>query len=196
MPPSVIDSHTETQTRVIAQLNLSTDSLQANTTIPDINLVHYYIVELGSILKKVYLQKPDCNPIQSLSWINEYGVWDSFIFSHNIDRKGSVTERMYGKKFGNWVGTNFNYNLDQAGNIRVGTQQTDSATIYTGWISQTMQNWLVELFKSPRFYLYTTEIESVRVTSSAFSYEQSRFEDLISQAVDVEFTNNNNGISL
>ena len=192
----LLDSYTETQTRVIAQLNLSTDSLQVNTTIPDINIVHYYIVELGSILKKVYLQKAECNPIQSLSWINEYGVWDSFIFSHNIERKGSVTERMYGKKFGNWVGTNFNYNLDQAGNIRVGTQQTDSATIYTGWISQTLQNWLIELFKAPRFYLYTNEIESVRVTSSAFSYEQSRFEDLISQAVDIEFTNNNNGISL
>jgi len=192
----LIHSYYQIQTTVIAQLNLSTDSLVANAGVPDIDAVHYYIVELGSILKKVYIQKPECNPIQSLSWINEYGVWDSFIFDHNLERKGSVTERMYGKKFGNWVGTNFNYNLDQAGNIRVGTQQTDSATIYTGWISQTMQNWLIELFKSPRFYLYTTEIESVRVTSSAFSYEQSRFEDLISQAVDVEYTNNHLGLSL
>ena len=192
----LIDSYFEARTRVIAQLNLSTDSLQSNTSIPDINLVSYYIVELGSILQKVYLQKAECNPIQTLSWINEYGVWDSFIFDHNLERKGSVTDRMYGKKFGQWVGTTFVYNLNQAGNIRVGTQQTDSATLYTGWISQTLQNWLVELFKAPRFYLYTDKQISVRVTSSAFSYEQNRFEDLISQAVDVEYSNNHMGLSL
>jgi hypothetical protein len=192
----LIHSYYQVQTTVIAQINLSTDSLVANAGVPDIDAVHYYIVEIGSILKRVYIQKAHCNPIQSLSWINEYGAWDSFIFDHNLERKGGVTERMYGKKFGQWVGTNFVYNLNQAGNIRVGTQVTDSATLYTGWISQTLQNWLVELFKAPRFYLYTNKQISVRVTSSQYTYEQQRFEDLISQSVDVEYTNNHLGLSL
>ena len=186
----------QTQTTVIAQLNLSTDSLAANTGVPDINLVDYYTVVLGSIEQKIYIKKADCNPIQSLLWVNEYGVWDSFIFDHNLERKGSVSERMYGKKFGQWVGNNFVYNLNQAGNIRVGTQVTDSATLYTGWISQALQNWLVSLFKSPRFVLYTDKQISVRVTSTQYTYEQQRFEDLLSQSVDVEYTNNHLGLSL
>ena len=192
----LIHTYAQTQTTVIAQLNLSTDSLVLNAGVPDINLVDYYTVVLGSIEKKIYIKKAECNPIQSLMWINEYGVWDSFIFDHNLERKGSVTDRMYGKKFGQWVGNNFVYNLNQAGNIRVGTQVTDSATLYTGWISQPLQNWLVSLFKSPRFVLYTDKQTSVRVTSSQYTYEQQRFEDLISQSVDIEYTNNHMGLSL
>ena len=192
----LLHSYYQTQTTVIAQLNLSTDSLVANAGVPNINLVDYYVLELGTIEQKIYIKKAECNPIQSLLWINEYGVWDSFIFDHNIERKGSVTDRMYGKKFGQWVGNNFVYNLNQAGNIRVGTQVTDSATLYTGWISQPLQNWLVSLFKSPRFVLYTDKQISVRVTSTQYTYEQQRFEDLISQSVDVEYTNNHLGLSL
>ena len=192
----LLHSYYQTQTTVIAQLNLSTDSLAANAGVPNISLVDYYVLELGTIEQKIYIKKAECNPIQSLMWINEYGVWDSFIFDHNLERKGSVSERMYGKKFGQWVGNNFVYNLNQAGNIRVGTQVTDSATLYTGWISQSLQNWLVSLFKSPRFVLYTDKQISVRVTSTQYTYEQQRFEDLLSQSVDVEYTNNHLGLSL
>lgn len=192
----LLHTYYQTQTTVIAQLNLSTDSLVLNAGVPDIDLVDYYTVVLGSIEKKIYIKKAECNPIQSLMWINQYGVWDSFIFDHNLERKGIVTDRMYGKKFGQWVGNNFVYNLNQAGNIRVGTQVTDSATLYTGWISQPLQNWLVSLFKSPRFVLYTDKQISVRVTSSQYTYEQQRFEDLISQSVDIEYTNNHMGLSL
>lgn len=190
-------TYTDTQTRVLTQLNLSTGNLTATAGVPDIDIISYYTVQIGtSEMLTIYFYDDYCNGIQSLQWINEFGVWDQFVFAHNIERKGSVTERMYGRKFGGWAGVSFDYDLQDAGNVRVGTQQTDKATIYTEWISESVQNWLIELYKAPRFTLYKDELIPCRVTSTEFTYKQQRFEDLISESVDVEYVNNHNGLSL
>jgi len=130
-------------------------------------------------------------------WINQFGSWDSFIFRHNVERKGEVTERTYTKKFGAWDGTTFTYDLNNAGNIRVGTQQTDKLTIYTDWITQAEQNYLTTLYKAPRYFLYYAGyIYNVRVTSNQFTFKKARFEEEISEAVELDIVNNHNGLSL
>lgn len=205
----LLDTYTSgAQSYVIAQVNTNTTLLQsvAGFAALDLALAAYYTVQIGSSEEiEVYFYGGSasapvdlCGEYSTLMFLNEWGAFDSFVFGHNVERKGSVTDRRYGRKFGGWNGTSYQYNLMDAGDVRIGTSQIDSATIYTDWITQTEQNWLIELYKSSRFAWYDKNDNqyAVRVTSNQFSYQLQRFEELISEAVDFEFVNSNNGLNL
>jgi len=61
-----------------------------------------------------------------------------------------------------------------------------------------MQRWLCELYKAPRHYLIDVDgvVDSIKITTNQFSFQQDRFEELISESVAFEYTNGHNGISL
>jgi hypothetical protein len=199
-PSGLIDSYTDTQDYEIAQININNYTLQNDCGFSpfDLALSNRVIVSINSSEQYViWKYTEDCNPAYTLEWINELGAWDSFIFAHNLEKSFDVTERSYSRKFGGWNGTLYQYDLNDAGTVRVGTQQTDKMTIYTDWITEQEQHYLLTLYKAPRFYLFDggTEIP-VRVTNTQGKYQYSRWEELISETVDVELVNNHNGISL
>lgn len=199
---SLIDSYSETQSFLISQVNLSPQNLAGIMTLTGLS---YYTVQVeGSEMFTIHLhpyvlQTDMCNSPYVLQWLNEFGSYDQFIFDHNIEFSGSVKERTYGKQFGNWVSGSFTYSLKDSGSIRVGTRQTDKGVVYTKYITQTLQHWLCELYKSPRHYL-TEPLEgttdTIRITSTQFTFAQDRFEDLISESVAFEYTNEHNSISI
>jgi len=198
---TLLDSYTNTQNYKIAQINTKTSLLSttAGFTDGDILAASYYTVQVGtSEIFTFYFYDDYCGTIQSLQWMNEWGAFDSFVFAHNLELSGNVTDRKYNRPFGGWSGSTYTYDLEDAGEVRIGTQQKDSGTIYTSWITEGQQNWLTELYKSPRFVL-TKLGESatpIRITSNQFTFKQQRFEDLVSESVAFEFTNNHNGLSL
>jgi len=196
----VIDTYTDTQSYIIPQINVNIDTLYTDCgfSYVDIAAAEWVNVTLDNATFRIDIYQPECDDDPStLQWINQFGSWDSFIFRHNVERKGEVTERTYTKKFGTWDGTTFTYDLNNAGNIRVGTQQTDKLTIYTDWITQAEQNYLTTLYKAPRYFLYYAGyIYNVRVTSNQFTFKKARFEEEISEAVELDIVNNHNGLSL
>lgn len=196
----VINSYTENQTFYVPQVVI-TDSILlglSGFSALDVAETEWIDIEIGGAIFTVYLYDADCDDDPStLQWINQFGSWDSFIFRHNVERKGEVSERTYTKKFGTWDSTTYTYDLNNAGNIRVGTQQIDKLTIYTDWITQVEQNYLTTLYKSPRYFLYYDgDTYNVRVTSNQFTFKKARFEDEISEAVELDIVNNHNGLSL
>lgn len=196
----VIDTYTDTDTFYVPQVVITDSILQGvcGFSSIDIAAAECVTIEIDNAIFTVFLYDAECDDDPStLQWINQFGSWDSFIFRHNVERKGEVTDRTYTKKFGAWDGTTFNYNLNNAGNIRVGTQQIDKLTIYTDWITQAEQNYLTTLYKSPRYLLYHDgDTYNVRVTSNQFTFKKARFEDEISEAVELDIVNNHNGLSL
>lgn len=198
---TLLDTYTNTQNYKIAQINTNTSLLEstAGFTSGDIASASYYTVQVGtSEIFTFYFYDDYCGTIQSLQWMNEWGAFDSFVFAHNLELSGSVTDRKYNRSFGGWSGSTFTYDLEDAGEVRIGTQQKDSGTIYTSWISQAQQNWLTELYKSPRFVLTRLGESAVpiRITSNQFTFKQQRFEELVNESVSFEFVNNHNGLSL
>tara|TARA_R110000868_G_scaffold279203_1_gene539277 strand:- start:25066 stop:26190 length:1125 start_codon:yes stop_codon:yes gene_type:complete len=194
----LVDSLTSAMpTYLITQLNLNTDLLTGiGLTLTGAS---YYTVQVeGSEILTVEFITEYCNNPNTLQWLNEFGAYDSFVFLHNLEKSGDVKESTYGKQFGEWIGTSFDYNLKDVGTIRVGTKQKDKGVIYTDWISQAIQNWLVELYKSPRYYLIdvTGYVDYINVTSNSLTFKQQRFEDLINESVAFDYINEHNGISL
>ena len=194
---TLLDFYSETQSFLISQLNLSVANL-INAGISLAGASYYTVQVEGSEMLTVHLLKEYCNSPNTLQWLNEFGAYDSFIFMHNLEQSGEVKDQAYGKQFGEWNNTTFEYNLEDSGTIRVGTKQKDKGIIYTDYISQTMQRWLCELYKSPRYYLYDVQgnIDYIRVTSTQFTFKQDRFEELISESVAFEYINEHNGLSL
>ena len=196
----IIDTYTDTQSFIIPQINVNKDTLSADCGFNglDIAAAEWVNVTLDNATFRIDIYQEECDDDPStLQWINQFGSWDSFIFRHNVERKGEVTERTYTKKFGTWDGTTYGYDLNNAGNIRVGTQQIDKLTIYTDWITQAEQNYLTTLYKAPRYFLYYAgDTYNVRVTSNQFTFKKARFEDEISEAVELDIVNNHNGLSL
>lgn len=199
-PLGVIDTYTDTQNFAIAQVNINNYTLQNDCGFSPLDLAAADSVKIyiGTSKKyTVYFYTEGCNTAYTLEWINELGAWDSFIFAHNLEESFDVTERSYTRKFGSWNGSIFSYDLNDAGNVRVGTQQTDKITIYTDWITETEQHFLLTCYKAPRFYLFTKGNEvPVKITSTQGKYQYARWEELISEAVDLQLVNNHNGISL
>lgn len=195
----VIDTYTDTQSFIIPQVNVNFETLTVDCGFnpAGVLIAEWVNVSLDNATFRVDIYQAECDDDASiLQWINQFGSWDSFIFRHNVERKGEVSERTYTKKFGAWDGTTFTYDLNNAGNIRVGTQQIDKLTIYTDWITQDEQNYLTTLYKSPRYFLYYGGTYNVRVTSNQFTFKKARFEEEISEAVELDIVNNHNGLSL
>jgi hypothetical protein len=197
---TILDTYTDTQDFTVAQVNINTYTLQNDCGFSPLNLAAADSVTVyigGSKVYTVHFYDIGCNPAYTLEWINELGAWDSFIFAHNLEESFDVTERSYTRKFGSWNGSIFSYNLNDAGNVRVGTQQTDNMTIYTDWITETEQHFLLTCYKAPRFYLFNSGDEiPVKITNTQGKYQYARWEELISEAVDLQLVNNHNGISL
>ena len=197
---TLLDTYTDTQDFSIAQVNINTYTLQNDCGfgVLDLTLADSVKVYIGSGKPStIYFYTVGCNPPYTLEWINQLGAWDSFIFAHNLEESFDITERSYTRKFGSWNGSIFSYDLNDAGNVRVGTQQTDKMTIYTDWITETEQHFLLTCYKAPRFYLFNSGDEiPVKITNTQGKYQYARWEELISEAVDLQLVNNHNGISL
>jgi hypothetical protein len=194
---TLLDFYSETQSFLISQLNLSATNLIGAGL--DLTGASYYTVQVeGSEMLRIDFLLDYCYSPNTLQWLNEFGAYDSFIFEHNLEQSGEVKDQTYGKQFGQWNGTSFEYDLNSAGTLRVGTKQKDKGVIYTKYISQSMQRWLCELYKSPRHYIIDIDgvVDSIKITTNQFSFQQDRFEDLISESVAFDYTNSHNGISL
>jgi hypothetical protein len=194
---TLLDFYSETQSYLISQINLSPELLIDAGL--DLTGASYYTVQVeASEMLRIDLLLDYCYSPNTLQWPNEFGAYDSFIFEHNLEQSGEVKDQTYGKQFGQWNGTSFEYDINSAGTLRVGTKQKDKGVIYTSYITQSKQRWLCELYKSPRHYLIDTEgtVDSIKITTNQFSFQQDRFEELISESVAFEYTNGHNGISL
>jgi len=192
---ALITSYTTNQNRVIWQFNLTQFALIADTgvTQPQLDNTAYFTLQVSTsdILTFTYLDDYCYNP-KSLLWVNEYGSFDTFIFNHNDIRKGSNSSKSYTKQFGAWDGTTFGYDpLDSGAIDYVKTQQIEG-TLVSGYMTEEIHDFMVELYDSPFYLLYDAAgngAESVSITSNSWNYNQNRFDELIMEEVSYKLSN-------
>lgn len=198
---TLLDSYTNTQNYVIAQLNLNTTNLIATAGFSsgDIAIATHYTVQIGtSEILTIYFITDYCNSPNTMLWVNDYGAIDSFVFLHNLDRSASVKDRSYSKQFGQWNGTSFTYDASESGERRVGTTVTNEGIVYTDWIYEAQQAWLTELYRSPLHRLYNVSgtHDGIKITTTQYTFKQQRFEDLISESVGFVYSYNHQSMVL
>jgi hypothetical protein len=180
-----IDTYNDTQNFKIWQLNLKSTLLDAIVT-GGIASVAYFTVTIDSSDPITFEYYDDyCNIPYGLLWLNEFGAYDTFVFTHNNVLSASVSSESYVKMFGQWVGSTFTYDLNNSGAIDFSKTVKEKGELTSGYMIQELQNWLVELYKSPFVLLLGLGGYSLPITLESKSYkiEQDRFEDLISETV-------------
>jgi hypothetical protein len=189
----LIETYNDTQNYKIWQLNLRSDLLDA-VMIGSIDDVAYYTVQIGTseIVTYEFFDNYCFNP-HSLVWMNEYGSFDTFVYSHNNELLGSTKTKSYKKQFGNWEGTLFNYDLKNSGQIDFFKEVIDQGVLSSDYIEDTIQNWLNEQYKSTFMLLYNLAgfAIAINITDSSFKEEQGRFEELIFSIVKYQKSNSN-----
>src|SRR5690606_12507253 len=115
-----------------------------------------------------------------VSWVNKYGAFDQFVFTHNNTTHPSIKSFGYTKQFGGLVGNTYTFDANNSGHIDTVKVYEDRGVLISGWIGQHYQNWLVSLAQSIDVQLNGRKIN---VTTSQFTMQQDRFEELISQEI-------------
>lgn len=182
---TLIDTYTDTQDYDIWQLNLKSTLLDAVVT-GGIAGIAYFIVDIDTQDPITFEYFDDyCNAPFSLLWMNEFGSYDTYVFKHNNVLSATVSKESYGKQFGEWDGNSFTYSIQTSGTVDFSKDVKEKGELTSDYMTQLVQNWLIELYKSPFLLLYGVNTSGLPINIEGGSYQimQERFEDLISETV-------------
>jgi hypothetical protein len=126
-----------------------------------------------------------CGEGVQLSWVNNIGGFDQFLFTHNAEREFSIETKQFDRQFGSWAQPNafrpYAFDASTSGTTHYVKEIQPSGSIYSGWIPQTYQNWLNELYWSVDVVAIDgTKRERIPVTDTKSTIDKSRFEDALS----------------
>lgn len=182
-------------------LNVGPQAIIANSTITqndfDDCYKYFVYVDVGGISNSetywIYMDT-DCKRYTThrLHWLNKLGSWDSFTFALVSTESATVQAFDYQRDPGVWDNTSYTYPLYSGQKINFAKTKTEQLILNSDWISEAVQNWLVEsLFDSPLVYLEQnngTEFEPVKVTNSNYQLKTRRRDGLIQEQVTIERT--------
>ena len=127
----------------------------------------------------------------NILWLNKYGSYDNFRFTYNSRYKAKIESKSFSKKQGEWnaLTNTYNVNNNTFGKIDYLKTITKQLELSSDWLSETVQNWLVQLYESPLIYLNDgTEMENVVVTDSSYQIKQFEHDELFNEVINIEFT--------
>jgi hypothetical protein len=152
-------------------------------------------------------------------FLDRLGSWSSFAFQLKAYEKGEVTREMYNKNIEGFVsGGQWNYGVEEFGFHYFNTNVIKSMDLNSNWMDQGMAQYFEELITSPMTYLKITKyladetggvmgIEEeecvsripesttyvpVMVTNNSYEVYKQRNKNLIRQAINVRFSNQDN----
>lgn len=128
----------------------------------------------------------DCANKDVISWINKFGAFDQFVFTHFKENRGNTESQSYQKQFGGWSGASWSFAVDY-GDIETVRINKPTGYIVSGWLDSVTQNWIVSLYKSVGVRLNTNT--AIKITSSAYTTKTQRFEELINEEITYTLTN-------
>lgn len=197
---AVLDSDTLAITQNILQVNLSNAGLlDTGFSQADIDASAYMTAQVNSSETITFTWiDDDCINPNSLLWLNEYGAYDTFCFTHNKIDKGQVTAKDFGKQYGGWNGTTYTFNPLNAGQTTYSTNRQTTGTLVSGYMTGEINAWLMELYDSPRVILYAPNgsAKAVNLLSRSYEVEQDKYEDLISEEVEYKLSNDKHSVRL
>jgi len=152
-------------------------------------------LDSSEILHVLFVDE-ECGEFHQLSWINNIGTYDQFLFSHNRDTESAISMQEYKKQFGQWNSSNqFEYDSLTSGDTTYVKTNQPTGTIYSGWISEAYQNWLNNIYFSIDTWLYsakgdnTPTLEKITVTDTKAVNDKERFTDILNFQVNYKKTN-------
>ena len=158
-------------------------------TMEDVHRMEIYMNESDPLF--VNFIEEDCGEFYQLSWLNNLGGHDQFLFTHNRDQESAITIHEYKKQFGRWSDANeFKYDPIKGGDTPYLKVIQPTGTLYSGWIPEAYQNWMAQIFYSVDHILLVGDaIEKLGVTNTSATLDKSRFNDILNFQVNYKKTN-------
>ena len=182
-------------------LNVGPQVIIANSSITQIDFDDCYKYEVSIDVSGVSFVGPftiymdtDCKRYETyrLHWLNKLGSWDSFTFALVSTQSATVQAFDYQRDPGVWDGTSYTYPLYSGQKIHFAKTKSKQLVLNSDWISQGVQNWLVEsLFDSPLVYLEQnngTEFEPVKVTNTSYQLKTRKRDGLMQEQITIDRT--------
>jgi len=182
-------------------LNVGPQVIIANTSITQNDFDDCFKYEVSVAVQGVSFVGPftiymdtDCKRYETyrLHWLNKLGSWDSFTFALVSTESATVQAFDYQRDPGVWDGTSYTYPLYSGQKIHFAKTKSKQLVLNSDWISQGVQNWLVEsLFDSPIVYLEQnngTEFEPVKVTNSSYQLKTRKRDGLMQEQITIDRT--------
>lgn len=182
------------------QLNVSSGNMSAiyggAGTYDDVAYFEIYVDAL-EVLTFTYVDDY-CYDIHSLLWLNKYGTFDQYPIEHNVSTKATVESRSYKTRYGQWSGTDFDYDHTSSGNIDFEKTIIKGGSLVTNYMTDIVQHWFVTSYDSPQYYLYNINgiLYRLNIKNRSYQEKKGRFEELISEEMEYERTNNYKSIKL
>lgn len=171
---------------VIVNMNFKSSILETNDI--DLTNVAYFKVQMyqGETLTFRYVEP--CNDVYSLVWMNRYGCYEGYTFTHNITKQTEITDQSFDRQFGGWNGSNFVFDPYNSGLQSFVKVMQDSGEIISGALKYEVANWLNSVNESPKVFLYKNGVkwQPITITTSKVVELQDRFDDDVAQVI-VEF---------
>jgi hypothetical protein len=182
-------------------MNVGPQVIINNTTITQIDFDSCYRYVISVSVQGVSFVGPftiymdtDCKRYETyrLHWLNKLGSWDSFTFALVSTESATVQAFDYQRDPGVWDGTSYTYPLYSGQKIHFAKTKSKQLVLNSDWISQGVQNWLVEsLFDSPLVYLEQnngTEFEPVKVTNTSYQLKTRKRDGLMQEQITIDRT--------
>jgi hypothetical protein len=191
------DNYALNQTDFIL-INVGPQIIVANTIITqnDFDQCYRYYVYIdysGASNTETYFiyMDQDCtryDPVR-LTWLNKYGVWDSYTFKLLSQESTDITSSRYEGEPGQWQGDQYIYDLSKGMTRVYHKRAIDKLLINSDWMKESVQNWVVrELYESPVVYIQQSDasLELVNINNANYLLKQRRKDGLIQEQVQIE----------
>jgi len=153
---------------------------------------------VGEVLNIKKLVLDDCGVRISTFWINEFGTFDQYTFTHNITETKEIKDFRYKKQYGNWDGTDFVYSDATSGEIAYKKVIQDKGTIVSGWLNEATQQSIAKIYESPYVLIQDSSASYYQIVIENSSYEikQTRYEELFNEIVEYKLSNSRKSVTL
>jgi hypothetical protein len=133
----------------------------------------------------------DCGEFNQVSWINNLGAYDQFLFTHNREDESAISMLEYKKQFGAWdSGSLFSFDSTKSGDTTYLKKIQPTGTLFSGWMAEKNRHWLNELLYSVDVLVVQgTQAEKIVPTETQALEPKARFEDVINFQVKYKKTN-------
>lgn len=190
----------------VAHMNVGIPSLVANTSLvqADFDGSTYYEVYISSTADTVAITETKRINIDTDSciythvyWLNDFGSFDQYLFTHNNRLSADVSRESYSRTFGEFVSGTFTYDANRSGTTGIMTNTTFRRTVSSDWLTESVQAWLVELYQSPLVYMiFESSTFKIMVTNSQYSIKETEHEQLFSEIVEITMPNMKRSVTI
>jgi len=190
---------TPLQAYKIWQFNLTDGNLIFTAGVPNLAIISYFTVQVdASEIMTLRYYGDRCFAPVSVSWINKYGAYDSFVFKHVNIENGTIDASNYESQFGGWYDGGYSFRLEESGVIDYFKRNNGKGRAVTDYITQDIQNWLTSIFSGLRHQITLEDGTTypIRVTSRNYQKEQARFTDLRALEIKYDVANMDNSLTL